>query len=65
MNNLNTLFGFLNGSSITEYLIFQILLYIFLTLSLTVCQKDSDEGRPYEFGFTIDGQQHRHEKKGM
>lgn len=25
----------------------------------------SDEGRPYEFGFTIDGQQHRHEKKGM
>lgn len=26
--------------------------------------KDADEGRPYEFGFTIDGEQHRHEKKG-
>lgn len=24
----------------------------------------SDSKRPYEFGFTIDGQQHRHEKKG-
>lgn len=28
------------------------------------CAKNDDEGRPYEFGFTIDGQQHRHEKKG-
>ncbi|XP_012550748.2 protein lethal(3)malignant blood neoplasm 1 isoform X1 [Bombyx mori] len=25
--------------------------------------KYTDEKRPYEFGFTIDGQQHRHEKK--
>lgn len=28
------------------------------------CQKTDDESRPYEFGFTIDGEQHRHEKKG-
>lgn len=26
--------------------------------------KYTDENRPYEFGFTIDGEQHRHEKKG-
>lgn len=24
----------------------------------------AEEDNPYEFGFTIDGQQHRHEKKG-
>lgn len=27
--------------------------------------KYTDENRPYEFGFTIEGEQHRHEKKGM
>nr|AYA50027.1 cuticular protein 22 [Leptinotarsa decemlineata] len=37
--------------------------YTIITLTVIICQKDSDEGRPYEFGFTIDGQQHRHEKK--
>lgn len=26
--------------------------------------KYTDENRPYEFGFSIDGEQHRHEKKG-
>lgn len=26
--------------------------------------KYTDENRPYEFGFNIDGEQHRHEKKG-
>ncbi|KAI4465159.1 cuticle protein [Holotrichia oblita] len=32
-------------------------------ISKSKCAKNEDEGRPYEFGFTIDGQQHRHEKK--
>lgn len=26
--------------------------------------KYTDENRPYEFGFNIEGEQHRHEKKG-
>lgn len=25
---------------------------------------NDDENRPYEFGFNIEGEQHRHEKKG-
>nr|XP_023022559.1 uncharacterized protein LOC111510838 [Leptinotarsa decemlineata] len=41
----------------------QVFTYTIITLTVIICQKDSDEGRPYEFGFTIDGQQHRHEKK--
>lgn len=27
--------------------------------------KYTDENRPYEFGFNIEGEQHRHEKKGI
>ncbi|XP_057651665.1 uncharacterized protein LOC130891118 [Diorhabda carinulata] len=41
----------------------KVLTFIIITLEVISSQKDSDEGRPYEFGFTIDGQQHRHEKK--
>ncbi|KAG5897627.1 hypothetical protein JTB14_028895 [Gonioctena quinquepunctata] len=41
----------------------QVFTYLIITLTVIICQKNSDEGRPYEFGFTIDGQQHRHEKK--
>ncbi|XP_018571335.1 uncharacterized protein LOC108911005 [Anoplophora glabripennis] len=40
-----------------------VYIYILVTLTVALSQEDSDEGRPYEFGFTIDGQQHRHEKK--
>ncbi|XP_060518551.1 uncharacterized protein LOC132697233 isoform X2 [Cylas formicarius] len=36
---------------------------LLISLSLVVSEKDTDEGRPYEFGFTIDGEQHRYEKK--
>ncbi|XP_013178210.1 PREDICTED: putative uncharacterized protein DDB_G0271606 [Papilio xuthus] len=41
---------------------------ILLCVTLCVLQvksadKYTDENRPYEFGFTIDGEQHRHEKK--
>ncbi|CAH1117694.1 unnamed protein product [Phaedon cochleariae] len=43
--------------------IFQVPIFLILTLTFIICQKGSDEGRPYEFGFTIEGQQHRHEKK--
>lgn len=39
------------------------LMCMIITLEVISSQKDSDEGRPYEFGFTIDGEQHRHEKK--
>lgn len=35
-----------------------------LTVVTTLAVKNFDEDHPYEFGFTIDGQQHRHEKKG-
>ncbi|XP_066139274.1 protein lethal(3)malignant blood neoplasm 1-like [Euwallacea fornicatus] len=38
-------------------------LTIFYCTSIAIAQKDPDEESPYEFGFTIDGQQHRHEKK--
>ncbi|CAG9833611.1 unnamed protein product [Diabrotica balteata] len=41
----------------------RVFVCLLITLNVIICQKDSDEGRPYEFGFTIDGQQHRHEKK--
>uniref|UniRef100_A0AAR5P9L9 Cuticle protein n=1 Tax=Dendroctonus ponderosae TaxID=77166 RepID=A0AAR5P9L9_DENPD len=39
------------------------LLVAILSAVYTFALEKSDEGRPYEFGFTIDGQQHRHEKK--
>ncbi|RZC34613.1 Chitin bind 4, PAT1, DUF1421 and/or Glutenin hmw domain containing protein [Asbolus verrucosus] len=39
--------------------------FIIATFLVVSCQKDDDESRPYEFGFTIDGQQHRHEKKDV
>lgn len=52
-------------TNIKAFRLFQALIYITISLSVAVNQKDEDEGRPYEFGFTIDGQQHRHEKKGM
>ncbi|KPJ11356.1 hypothetical protein RR48_14995 [Papilio machaon] len=32
-------------------------------LQVKCVDKYTDENRPYEFGFTIDGEQHRHEKK--
>lgn len=43
------------------------------TICLVLCMsaycmqadKYTDENRPYEFGFTIEGEQHRHEKKGI
>ncbi|XP_066253529.1 protein lethal(3)malignant blood neoplasm 1 isoform X2 [Euwallacea similis] len=38
-------------------------LTMFYCTSFAIAQKDPDEESPYEFGFTIDGQQHRHEKK--
>ncbi|CAH1133900.1 unnamed protein product [Ceutorhynchus assimilis] len=42
----------------------QVVLFAVLAFTLTSCQKKTgDEGRPYEFGFTIDGEQHRYEKK--
>ncbi|KAI8428852.1 hypothetical protein MSG28_007498 [Choristoneura fumiferana] len=43
--------------------------FIVLVTIVTYCleaqgaDKYTDENRPYEFGFTIDGEQHRHEKK--
>lgn len=37
---------------------------LFLTFGLISSERDDDENRAYEFGFTIDGQQHRHESKG-
>lgn len=45
---------------------------IFLVLCLVTALLESDgaskyytdENRPYEFGFNIEGEQHRHEKKG-
>lgn len=44
---------------------------VLLALSLLTCfwqahgaDKYTDENRPYEFGFNIEGEQHRHEKKG-
>ncbi|GLV39262.1 lethal (3) malignant blood neoplasm [Carabus blaptoides fortunei] len=42
-------------------------LIVLLALSWCVTSRDNDddEGRPYEFGFTIDGQQHRHESKDV
>ncbi|CAF4778179.1 unnamed protein product [Pieris macdunnoughi] len=42
-----------------------IILSIITILSRNVngVDKYTDENRPYEFGFTIDGEQHRHEKK--
>ncbi|XP_045513629.1 protein lethal(3)malignant blood neoplasm 1-like [Pieris brassicae] len=42
-----------------------ITLSIITVLSRNVngVDKYTDENRPYEFGFTIDGEQHRHEKK--
>ena len=43
----------------------QVVLVVCAAVPLLHSQKkDADEARPYEFGFTIDGQQHRHEKKG-
>ncbi|XP_018320554.1 protein lethal(3)malignant blood neoplasm 1-like [Agrilus planipennis] len=46
-----------------------IQLYKGVVLLLLIFIKDSDqiddENRPYEFGFTIDGQQHRYEKKDV
>lgn len=36
-----------------------------LAVRVSSQEKDKDEDLPYEFGFTIDGQQHRHEKKGQ
>nr|CAH7713999.1 unnamed protein product [Callosobruchus chinensis] len=43
----------------------EVFVYAVLLTSSPTYQKDADddEGRPYEFGFTIDGEQHRHEKK--
>lgn len=35
-----------------------------LFLQVQGASKYTDETRPYEFGFEIDGEQHRHEKKG-
>ncbi|XP_030746774.1 protein lethal(3)malignant blood neoplasm 1 isoform X2 [Sitophilus oryzae] len=43
-------------------LITQVVITFFL-VTLGSSQKKSDEDSPYEFGFTIDGEQHRHEKK--
>ncbi|CAG4937573.1 unnamed protein product [Colias eurytheme] len=40
-----------------------ILGIIGLTLQVNGVDKYTDENRPYEFGFSIDGEQHRHEKK--
>nr|CAH7754154.1 unnamed protein product [Callosobruchus chinensis] len=44
-----------------------VFVYAVLLTSSPTYQKDADddEGRPYEFGFTIDGEQHRHEKKDV
>lgn len=44
----------------------QLVVLIALASSVSSRSKDyeDDLGRPYEFGFTIDGQQHRHESKG-
>ncbi|CAH2237007.1 uncharacterized protein LOC120625818 [Pararge aegeria] len=46
------------------------LIAVCLTLYVVLCyfqtqgaDKYTDKNRPYEFGFTIDGEQHRHEKK--
>ncbi|KRT85317.1 Insect cuticle protein, partial [Oryctes borbonicus] len=41
------------------------LILMVCTIILSQCKsaKNGDEGRPYEFGFTIDGEQHRYEKK--
>ncbi|ENN78648.1 hypothetical protein YQE_04821, partial [Dendroctonus ponderosae] len=54
----------------SEFLVVQMeillqvgLLVAILSAVYTFALEKSDEGRPYEFGFTIDGQQHRHEKK--
>lgn len=33
-------------------------------MSSQISNNNADENRPYEFGFTIDGEQHRYEKKG-
>lgn len=41
-----------------------ILLFITCYFQVYGADKYTDENRPYEFGFTIDGEQHRHEKKG-
>ncbi|GJQ70330.1 hypothetical protein Trydic_g22765 [Trypoxylus dichotomus] len=43
--------------------ILQILAICTAILSRGNSAKNRDEGRPYEFGFTIDGEQHRYEKK--
>jgi hypothetical protein len=47
---------------------FQVLL-VMVGLAAVSGQKGSDgftdEERPYEFGFNIEGYQHRHEKKGL
>ncbi|XP_038210192.1 protein lethal(3)malignant blood neoplasm 1 [Zerene cesonia] len=42
---------------------FIILGIIGLTLQVDGVDKYTDENRPYEFGFSIEGEQHRHEKK--
>lgn len=48
------------------FFLFQLVVIVALASSVTCRSKDYDDdlGRPYEFGFTIDGQQHRHESKG-
>lgn len=33
-------------------------------IQIQAADKYTDENRPYEFRFNIDGEQHRHEKKG-
>ncbi|XP_044752388.1 protein lethal(3)malignant blood neoplasm 1 isoform X2 [Coccinella septempunctata] len=42
-----------------------VVLAILLTDSTNGRTKDPDEDRAYEFGFTIEGMQHRHEKKDV
>lgn len=42
------------------------LVYVLISYVGVQCaDKYTDQNRPYEFGFSIDGEQHRHEKKGM
>ncbi|CAG9560414.1 unnamed protein product [Danaus chrysippus] len=38
-------------------------LFIYCVYLTQAADKYTDENRPYEFGFTIEGEQHRHEKK--
>ncbi|XP_970663.1 protein lethal(3)malignant blood neoplasm 1 [Tribolium castaneum] len=46
-------------------LVIKVFNFVIVTFWVVSCQKTDDESRPYEFGFTIDGEQHRHEKKDV